>query len=288
MTATKKIVEAAKRDVRRPWWWPYWRVVRVFLVAYLVILLLAMLFEERLIFQPLNFPEDDWQPQGLTIEDANFTAADGTKLHGWYVPHDEPIAHILFLHGNAGNLTHRIDVLRELHRLGAAVLILDYRGYGKSEGSPNEQGVLQDARAARKWLAERAGIAEADIVLMGRSLGGGVAVDLTTDVTPRALILENTFTSMPDVAAVHYPFLPVHWAMKTQLDSKSKIAGYDGPLLQSHGTADEIIPYDLGKSLHETCPSSNKQFLELKGMHHNDFQPPEYIQAVREFLEALS
>jgi uncharacterized protein len=288
-TKSKHEIRMAETSgVRRGRWWPLWRVARVFLVAYLVVLVLVMLFEENLIFFPSKYPDGDWAPHGLHIEDAQFTAADGTKLHGWYVPHDNPIAHVLFFHGNAGNLTHRIDVLRELyHHVGAAVLIVDYRGYGKSDGKPNEQGVLQDGRAARKWLAERAGVAESEIVLMGRSLGSGVAVDLTTDVTPRALILENAFTSMPDVAAVHYPFLPVHLAMRTRLDSKTKIAGYAGPLLQSHGTEDEVIPFQLGQQLYEACPSGNKQFLPFEGMRHNDFHQREYYNAMRAFLKDL-
>ena len=283
----QQIVEASRSDARYPRWWPLWRIARLLIFTYLIFLPLAMFFEERLIFQPFNFPEDDWQPHGLHLEDARITAADGTKLHGWYVPHEQPLAHILFLHGNAGNITHRADILRELHNIGAAVLVLDYRGYGKSEGKPTEQGVLHDARAARTCLAERANFKEEAIVLMGRSLGGGVAVDLTTDVKPRALILESTFTSMPDVAAVHYPFLPVHWAMKTQLDSMSKIKGYHGPLLQSHGAADEIIPFALGEKLHDACPSEDKVFLPIPGGRHNDFQPREYFETLRTFLEEL-
>ena len=138
-----------------------------------------MFLEESLIFVPLSFADDDWHPRGLVFEEARFEAADGVQLHGWYVPHDHPRAVVLFLHGNAGNLTHRAEVLRILHdRVGVAVMIFDYRGYGKSGGKPNEQGVLADARAGRAWLARRQHIAEGDIVLMGESLGGAVAVDL--------------------------------------------------------------------------------------------------------------
>ena len=284
----QQIVDASRKDAVRPWWWPVWMVIRTLAVAYLVILLLAMFFEESLIFFPSKYPNGDWSPQGLTVEDAQFTAADGTKLHGWYVPHGKPLAQVLFFHGNAGNLTHRIDVLRELHRrVGVAVLIVDYRGYGKSEGKPNEAGILQDGRAARKWLAERAGITENDVVLMGRSLGTGVATDLTTDVKPKALILENAFTSMPDVAGVHYPFLPVQLAMSTRLNSREKIASYHGPLLQSHGTIDEVIPFELGQKLYDACPSEHKRFLPFEGMRHNDFHQPEYYDNMREFVMAL-
>src|SRR5690606_26810651 len=121
----------------------------------------------------------DWTPVGLLYEDAYFQASDGTKLHGWFCPCDNPRAVVLMTHGNAGNVTHRTERLRMLQQdLRVAVMAVDYRGYGRSEGMPSENGVLRDARAARKWLAERAGVKEREIVLLGESLGGGVAVDL--------------------------------------------------------------------------------------------------------------
>ncbi len=173
----------------------------IFLIVYLLLLSAMMVFENSLIYFPMNFPEDDWAPQGITVEEAWFSAADGTKIHGWYAPHEKPRAVVLFCHGNAGNITHRADIVRALNdRVGVAVLVFDYRGFGKSEGKPNEPGVLADARAARSWLAQKTGVSENRIVLMGESLGGAVAVDLATDGA-RALIQENTFSSMPDVAA---------------------------------------------------------------------------------------
>ncbi|HYW80277.1 MAG TPA: alpha/beta hydrolase, partial [Thermoguttaceae bacterium] len=156
-----------------------WRIVRLPVVVYLGVMVVMMIFEESLIFFPMRYPKGFWDTQGLPIEDAQFEASDGTRLHGWYMPHNDPRAVILFCHGNAGNVTHRIEALRMLNRrVGASVLIFDYRGYGKSEGKPGEEGILVDARAARKWLAEREGIAESQVVLIGRSLGGAVAVDL--------------------------------------------------------------------------------------------------------------
>src|SRR5262245_34707273 len=128
-----------------------WRVVRVVLIAYLLIVVLMMFLEESFVFFPTKYPDGDWKPSGLAFEDAWFKAADGTQLHGWFVPHDQPRAVALFFHGNAGNLSHRSDMLGELHRLGVAVLAFDYRGYGRSEGSPNERGILADGRAARAW-----------------------------------------------------------------------------------------------------------------------------------------
>ncbi len=284
MTPTKSI---PRRTTRRPTWRSVlWPVARLFLVAYLVLLLLAMWFEEALIFFPTKFPAGDWQSASLPIEDAELAAADGTKLYGWYMPHPQPTAQILFLHGNAGNLTHRAAALERLyHDVGASVLILDYRGYGKSEGAPSEQGVLQDARAARKWLAQRAGVAESEIVLLGESIGGGVAVDLAAEIAPRALVLENSFTSIPDVAAVHYPFLPVHWLMDTRLNSLAKIASCPAPLFQTHGTSDFVVPYEQGERLFAASPAMQKEFFEVAGGGHNDLLPDEYYARLRAFIE---
>ena len=164
----------SRRGLRR-----LWNVVRLLAIVYLGIVLAMMFLEESLIFIPLNYAEDDWHPRGLTIEEANFQAADGVALHGWYIPHPKPKAAVLFLHGNAGNITHRVGILQALHtRARVSVLIFDYRGYGHSKGKPSERGILADARAARDWLARREKIRPADVVLMGESLGGGVAVDL--------------------------------------------------------------------------------------------------------------
>jgi pimeloyl-ACP methyl ester carboxylesterase len=243
-------------------------------------------FETSLVFAPSRYPAGNWRPTGLAFEDAWFKAADGTRLHGWYVSHPEPRAVVLFCHGNAGNVALWADELRILHdRMGCAVLGFDYRGYGRSEGTPNEAGVLADARAARTWLAHRAGVAEREIVLMGRSLGGAVAVDLAIDGT-RGLILESTFTSMPEVGHAMLPWLPVRTLMRTQLNSLAKIGKYHGPLLQSHGTADRLIPYAMGQKLFAAA-NQPKQFIAFRGGDHNDPQTDEYYTALDGFLGRL-
>ena len=260
--------------------------MRCLLIVYLLVLLALMFLENSLIFFPQNFATDNWHPAGLVIEDARFEAADGTRLHGWYVPHEQPRAVVLFCHGNAGNVTHRAETLHRLnHQVGASVLIFDYRGYGRSEGTPNEQGVLADARAARAWLAQRAGIPENQIVLMGESLGGAVAADLAAADGARALILENTFSSMPDVASYHYPWAPVHWLMQTRLDSAAKIGKYHGPLLQSHGDHDTIVPIQFARRLFDAA-NEPKQFVIYPGRNHNDGRPAEYYDALAAFLDA--
>ena len=243
--------------------------------------------ERSLVFHPAPYPDGDWGPSGVYYEDAWFEAEDGTKLHGWFASHSHPRAVALFLHGNAGNITSRaetLDVLNDRHQL--AVMTFDYRGYGRSKGKPSESGVLQDARAARAWLAERTGVRETDIVLMGRSLGGAVAVDLASKDGARGLVLASTFTSLPDVGAHHLPWLPTRFLMSQRLDSLSKIQHYNGPLLQSHGNADRVIPFEQGMQLFEAAPGP-KRFVPIPGGDHNDPQTEEYRQALDEYLNSL-
>ena len=164
--------------------------------------------KNSLIFFPLKYPEGNWRPHGLAFEEANFEA-DGLKLHGWYVEAAEPRAVVLVAHGNGGNVTHRVDLMKHFQALGASTLVFDYRGYGRSEGSPSEAGVLADARAARRWLAERAGIPEKRDRPVRRIAGRRRQVDLAASDGARGLILLNTFDSIAGVAAYHYPWIPV-------------------------------------------------------------------------------
>jgi fermentation-respiration switch protein FrsA (DUF1100 family) len=265
---------------RRLWW-----TVRLLLAGYLLVVLIAMALENWLIFHPFRYPAGDWQPAGLRFEDAWFQAADGTRLHGWYVPRPGARAAVLFCHGNAGNITHRAGTLEMLHdRVGASVLIFDYRGYGRSEGKPSSSNILADARTARAWLAGREKIAERDVVMMGESIGGAVAVDLAARDGARALVLESTFNNLPDVAAYHFPWLPVRWIMRTRLDSAAVIGQYHGSLFQSHGDADTIVPLEFARRLFDAA-NQPKQFLLLPGHDHNDWMPEEYYDALRAFLE---
>ena len=166
-----------------------------------------------------------------------------------------------------------------------SILLFDYRGYGRSEGACNEAGLRQDGRAARAWLARRARVNERDVVLFGRSIGGGVVVDLATDGA-RGLVLESTFTSLPDVAAYHYPWLPVRLLMRNRFDSLGKIARYHGPLLASHGDADTTIPFALGRRLFDAA-NPPKQFYTIVGGDHNDMPPPEYYNLLDRFIGNL-
>src|SRR5262249_48171877 len=157
------------------------------------------------VFLPAKYPAGNWDPGGADFEDGWFSADDGTRLNGWYLPHAKPAAAVLIAHGNAGNLTGYAEMLHRLpDRPQVSVMLFDYRGYGKSDGEPDEAGIIADARGARRWLAKREKIAEGDVVLLGESLGGGVMVDLAAEDGARGLVLAGTFTSLPDVAAHHF------------------------------------------------------------------------------------
>ncbi len=255
--------------------------------GYLFIVLVMMFLERQMLFFPARYPDGWWSTQGLDIEEVKFESVDGTQLFGWYAPCPEPKAVMLVANGNAGNLTQWVTELpawRNRHRL--CVMLFDYRGYGRSEGKPDETGILADARAARAWLANRAGIDESQVVLFGRSLGGAVMVDLAAEKGARGLILESTFSSLPDVAAHHYPWLPVRWCMRTRLDSISKIGRYRGPLLQFHSRADEVVPYELGVRLFEQANKPKKLVTAERG-DHNDVPSAEYERAFGKFIEEL-
>ena len=263
------------------------RVVFGLIACYLIVVVVMSLLENQLIFFPSVYPEGDWQPRGVAVEDAWFELTDGTRLHGWYVEAPDPRAIVLFAHGNGGNLSHRIDIVDALaNSLGASVLVFDYRGYGRSKGRPSADGILADARAARRWLADRTGTPEPEIVLMGESLGGAVMVDLASVDGARALVLENTFSSLPDVAAHHYPWLPVRLVMRARLDSAAKIGNYRGPLLQFHSDADSIIPFDLGKRLFDAA-NEPKQFVTIPSADHNDPRTPTFYDQLDRFLDGL-
>jgi fermentation-respiration switch protein FrsA (DUF1100 family) len=243
--------------------------------------------EDAFVFQPRPYSAGDGVPARGT-EDAWFESADGNRVHGWFAEAAQPRAVVLYNHGNAGNVTDLRPVI-ELFRdyLNVSVLVYDYRGYGRSEGTPSEDGILADARAARRWLAARTNVRESDVVLVGHSLGGGVAVDLAARDGARGLILENTFSSLPDAAVSHFPLLPVRHLMHTRLDSVAKIPNYRGPLLQTHGEADRLVPYELARKLFDAA-NEPKWFVPVPGAGHNDPPSREYLAALDRFFDSLS
>jgi uncharacterized protein len=261
---------------------------RLAIAGYLLVLLLLLFFENTLLYPAPRFPTGDWTAAELAHEDVFFSSTDGTQLHGWYFEHPSPRAVMLYAHGNGDCVAYLGPYLSQVRdKLRVSIFAFDYRGYGRSEGSPNEQGILADGDAAHRWLAERTGKRPAEIVLMGRSLGGGVAVHLAAQNGARGIILQSTFTSLPDAVARMYPWAPVRQLMHNRYDSLSKIGGYDGPLLSSHGTADDLVPYELGRRLFEAAPSARKEFFTIDGGGHNSPEPREYYRALDRWLDEL-
>jgi fermentation-respiration switch protein FrsA (DUF1100 family) len=239
------------------------------------------------LFFPTKYPEGDWSPRDLQFEDVWFTAADGTRLHGWYCPCEHARATILMAHGNAGHVALRASWLRYLQsEMRVATFMFDYRGYGRSEGVPTVEGVLQDAWAARAKLCELANVTDADMLLMGESLGGAVAVQLAAESPPRGLVLQSTFSSLKEAAAVHYPRLA--WLVPAgKLDSAKQIVRYRGPLLQSHGTGDQTIPFSVGAKLFQVA-NDPKTLVKIPGAGHNDWLTEEYLRQLDAFIRRCS
>jgi len=257
-------------------------------VAYGAVLLLVFLFQPRLIYFPQVEREHTATPRaaGLDFEDVALHTADGIKLHGWWVPARDTRGTVLLMHGNAGNISHRLGYLTMFNRLGYSVLLFDYRGYGKSGGSPGEEGTYLDAEAAWQHLTEARNLKSQDIVLVGESLGGGVATWLALKYPPRALVLASTFTSVPDMGAQVYPWLPVRLLARIVYDNIARIREIQVPVMIAHSRGDDIIPFAHGQALFAAAREP-KQFLELAGGHNEGFlfSRNEWIAAVGAFLD---
>ena len=228
------------------------------------------LLEKMMVFRPTRALEANPAAAGLHYEDVEFRAADGARLHGWWVPAGARAPTLLLFHGNAGNISHRVELLARLHReLGANVFIFDYRGYGRSEGRPSEQGTYRDGEAAWLYLRGRADLDPEAIVLYGRSLGSAVAVDLAVRKACRGVILEAPFTSAAEMARTILPLPGIGRLVRTRYDSLGKIKGLRVPQLVLHGDRDEVVPYRQGRRLYEAAPGP-KEFYTVRGAGHND------------------
>ncbi|MBF6174356.1 alpha/beta hydrolase [Nocardia blacklockiae] len=205
---------------------------------------------------------------GLPYEDLYFTAADGVRLNGWFVRAARPIGHILFAHGNAGNIGDRSPVLALLAAAGFDVLVFDYRGYGRSAGRPSERGVYLDARAARAALLERTGVDRDRVLYLGKSLGGAVMIELATEFPPAGLILMSTFTGLRDAARAVYPLLPKP-VVPNAFPSLRRIRSLRVPTLVMHGDNDDLLPVRMGRALYEAA-AQPKSLKIYPGAGHND------------------
>jgi fermentation-respiration switch protein FrsA (DUF1100 family) len=256
--------------------------------VYVLVCLLAFVFQKRLVFFHDRAIVADPSHAGMAFRDVFLDTEDGLRLHGWFVPSADSELVLLFFHGNAGNISHRLESIRIFHDLGLSVFIIDYRGYGRSDGAAGEKGASRDARAAYRFLVEKENIAPENIVFFGRSLGGAVAVDLATEFPPRGLILESCFPALADVGARAYPLLPVRRLLRIRFDSTERITRVDCPKLVIHSRQDEIVRFELGKHLFDLA-GEPKQFLEIRGDHNGGFieSGALYIDGVNAFVKSL-
>ena len=242
-------------------------------------------FERSRLYYPRREMEADPSAVELDFKDIAFTAADGVRLHGWWIPAEKSRGTLLFCHGNAGNISDRLESIRVLNQLGLNVFIFDYRGYGKSAGSPSEKGTYLDAEAAYDYLTGRLRINPQRLVIMGRSLGGAVAIQLAREKKAAALICEAAFTSVEELGRHFYPYLPVKLFLFDRYDSLSKVGKLSLPQLYVHSRDDDLIPFRQGKQLYEAA-AEPKRFLVISGGHAQGLEdaPDEYIPALNAFL----
>src|SRR3989440_262013 len=237
---------------------------------YALLIAYVYAFQSKLIYFP-NIPGRALTATpsaiGPGFEDVRLTTADRAELHGWYVPAAAGASAVLFCHGNAGNVSHRLEWLQLRDDMGLAVLLFDYRGYGQSSGAPNEQGTYLDAHAAWHYLRNRRGLSSGSIVIAGESLGGAVAANLAKDVTPAALILVSTFTSAPDLASDLYWYLPVRLLARFRYGTAEYVAHVRAPTLVIHSRADEIVPFSHAEEILRRA-SEPKQLVEILGDHN--------------------
>jgi uncharacterized protein len=239
-------------------------------LVYLLIIAGAFLFQSRLVYFPERELAATPQVKGLSYQEVRFTAADEVELHGWFIPAAPARGVILFCHGNAGNISHRLESIQLFHQLGMSTFIFDYRGYGRSQGRPSEAGTYRDAEAAWRYLLNGQNIPASRIVLFGRSLGGAVAAWLAQYITPAGLILESTFTSIPDLGAEVYPFLPVRRMSRFHYNTGDYVGRVHCPLLIVHSRDDEMISVAHGRRLFNAA-GEPKEWLEIRGSHNDGF-----------------
>ncbi len=244
--------------------------------------------QDRMVFCPTSELVDTPSSLGLSFEDVYVDVADGEKIHAWYFPAGGTRT-VLFCHGNGGNISHRLETAEFIVGLGVNILLFDYRGYGKSDGSPSESKVYADAEACYRWLLSEKSVREDNIVIFGRSLGGAVAIELAGRVDFGALVVESSFTSVADMARQIFPYFPARYLLRYEFDSIGKIASIDCPVLVTHSTEDDIIPFAMGRRLFDSARMP-KRFVRFSGGHNErDYlRDPSYVEAVRDIVTGRS
>lgn len=257
-------------------------------IAYGAVLVLVFVFQSHLVFYPGIGRDTLLSPEayGLRHESVEIRTVDGETLHAWWVPAEGARGVVLFFHGNAGNISHRLDYLSMFNRLRYTTLIVDYRGYGRSTGTPSEEGTYRDAEAAWDYLRHARSVRPQDVVIAGESLGGAVATWLATRTGPRAVLLFSTFTSVNDLGAQVYWFLPVRLLSRIGYDNLENLKRIRAPVFIAHSRDDDIVPYRHGTRLFESAHEP-KAFLEMRGGHNDGFVfvRQEWVAQLAAFLE---
>jgi uncharacterized protein len=245
--------------------------------------------ERMFVFFPTRNLETDPSRIGLDYQNLSLTTEDGVRLHGWLVKHPEARCTFLAFHGNAGNIGHRLPWIELMHRVPAHVVLIDYRGYGKSAGRPREEGIYRDATAAYRWCVEHQPATPKGIVFIGESIGGAVAIDLEARFPAAGLVVQSTFTSAWDMAKTMLPIGLLQPLARIRFDSEAKLAKITCPVLLIHGDRDEIVPFRMGERLFEVAPGP-KYFYRVPGAGHNDLlwvAGDEYTARLRDFVNRL-
>lgn len=261
-------------------------VITSAVLVYLGLSAYYYLFQTHVIYYPSKTVAATPRDIGLAYRDLSLTTSDGVAINAWYIPAPHARATVLFSHGNAGNIGNRLETVRILHGLGANVLLYDYRGFGKSEGSPGEEGTYRDAEAAWEYLVSKETVAPDRIILWGRSLGSAVAIELAMRKKAGALVVESGFTSVATVAKKVIPYLPVDLLVRHRYASIEKVSSITTPALFIHSPDDEVIPFAQGQELFERSASVPKQFLAIKGSHNAGFLVSDrvYTDALDSFI----
>jgi len=252
---------------------------------YLLLIVGVYVFQKHLIYFPTGEIRRTPASLGLEYTDLRIDTEDGETITGWMVPHGSARATVLYFHGNGGNISGRVDIIQLLHTLELSVCAIDYRGYGRSTGSPSEQGTYLDAMAAWKYLMHEQNIPREKIVILGRSLGGAVAAWLGSQVQPGGVILGSSFTSIPDISREKYPFLPASKLTNIQYRTIERVREVNAPILITHSRDDTLIPFSHGRALYRAARAP-KSFLEMRGSHESNILETrrEYMRKIDEFI----
>jgi hypothetical protein len=266
---------------------------RVGVIVLLSILSGCMLrqFEHSQVYHPYRQLEASPTELGRAFEDVRFKTEDGVALHGWFFPGEtnSPRAELAFLicHGNAGNISHRLALSEALLETGASVFVFDYRGYGLSEGRPGEQGTYRDAQAAHAWLRQKRFRGE-QIIAFGESLGGGVVSELALRETLGSIVLQSTFTSIPDLGKELFPWLPVRWLSSIKYDTRTKLPRINMPVLVMHSRGDELIRFHHAEK-NFAAANEPRIFCELRGSHNDGmWEQKEFHEAIEKLFSAMT